>query len=87
MEKQAKLFEDSMGNKSEMRVMCMFSMVTAIVLAIIMVFCVATSPGLFTTNVMTFFIFLDGLFIVGAFAPKAIQKVFEIGLEKYLKKV
>ncbi len=87
MEKQVKIFEDDMGNKSGMRVMCMFSMVTAIVLAIIMVLCVATSPESFSTNVMTFLLILDGLFIVGAFAPKAIQKVFEIGLEKYLKKV
>jgi hypothetical protein len=63
-------FQDDNGNQSSMRVMCFMSLIAAIAAAALMFFKPPTEAfnGLYIFTV----------FMVGAFAPKAIQKFAEI---------
>ena len=64
------IFEESENNKSTMRVMCFISLLTSILFGIITLLhagAAANANGLYIT----------AMFLVGAFAPKAVQKFAE----------
>ena len=67
---KAGIFEEDNGNKSSMRVMCFISLIAAIffgILALLFADAAVVSSGVFITTA----------FLVGAFAPKALQKFAE----------
>lgn len=67
---QIGFFEEEAGSSSSMRLMCFMSLCTAMVLALLAVLHPNANPS---TDV----VYLVGLFLVGAFAPKCVQKFGE----------
>lgn len=71
----ARFFEDDMGNLSSMRLMCVIALVASIGFGLITTLHPAASQndnGLYITFA----------FLLGAFAPKALQKVVEANISK-----
>ena len=64
--------EEDSGSRSSMRLMCMISLAASIMFGVLTLY---APPG--TAPDRNIGLILTGLFLVGAFAPKAVQKFAE----------
>ncbi len=73
---KSNFLEEDSGSRSSMRLMCMISLGASIMFGFLTLFPVLSLPGGAAPD-RNIGLIITGLFLVGAFAPKAVQKLAE----------